>query len=113
MTPAPILRITTGEVAGTVLRLQADSGTLGRRLTNTYVVADRTVSRLHARLTRLGGAVVVTDLGSTGGTRLEGAPVNAPTVLHHTDEIVFGAVTAVFEDPRPPTARAGWRSRTG
>lgn len=105
MTRPPILRITTGEMAGTVLRLEADSGTLGRRLTNTYVVTDRTVSRLHARLTRLGGAVVVTDLDSTGGTHLEGAPVSAPTVLHHTDRIVFGAVTAIFEDPQASTAR--------
>lgn len=98
--PVPMLRVTAGELTGTVYRLDAKTGTLGRRPANTYVAADPTVSRLHARLSRRAGAVIVTDLDSTGGTHLNGGRLDAPAVLHHGDELHFGSLSAVFEDPR-------------
>lgn len=98
--PVPMLRVTAGELTGTVYRLEVETGTLGRRPANTYVVADPTVSRLHARLSRRAGAVIVTDLDSTGGTHRNGGRLTASALLHHGDELHFGAVTAVFEDPR-------------
>lgn len=97
--PAPTLRVVDGPLAGTVLHLEAQTATVGRRRDNTYVLADPTVSRVHARLTREAGAVVVTDLGSTAGTTLNGTPVEDAVVVHHGDQVGLGSVTLVCEDP--------------
>lgn len=98
--PVPTLWVAGGPLAGTVFRLEADSGTAGRREDNTYVVADPTVSRLHARLTREAGSVVVADLGSTGGTRINGEVLEAARVLCHGDRVSFAAVDTRFENLR-------------
>lgn len=101
--PAPVLRVTAGGLTGTVFRLAADRATLGRRPANTYVLADPTVSRRHARVSRRAGAVIITDLDSTGGTQVNGGRLNPSAVLHHGDELRFGSVPVVFEDPRELT----------
>jgi pSer/pThr/pTyr-binding forkhead associated (FHA) protein len=54
------------------------------------------VSRRHAELRRNGEAVVVTDLGSTNGTRVNGAPVREQ-VLSSGDEVSVGSTRLVFE----------------
>ena len=46
-----------------------------------------------------GDAVIVTDLGSSGGTRVNGDEISGPSVLHHGDTVSFGPVPAQFEDP--------------
>lgn len=102
--PTPTLRVTDGQLAGTVVRLDASPATIGRRPENTYVLADRSVSRVHAQISRHAGAVIVTDLGSTGGTAVNGMAVENAVVLHHGDQLTFGTVSAVFEDPRLLTA---------
>lgn len=99
VTPLPSFRVTEGDLAGTVLRLEEDSGTLGRREGNDYVLEDLGVSRVHARITREAGSVVVTDLGSSGGTKLNGEPLDGPGVVQHGDRVTFGSVTVTFEDP--------------
>ena len=45
-----------------------------------------------------GDAVVVTDLGSTNGTRVNGVPVREQ-YLASGDEITVGSTTLVFEQP--------------
>lgn len=103
--PAPLLRVNDGELVGTVFRLEADTGTLGRREDNLYVLAHPRVSRVHARITREVGSVIVTDLGSSGGTRVNGELITGSAVLRHGDSVSFGSVTATFEDPAQLAAR--------
>lgn len=97
--PVPTLRVTRGVLAGTVIRLDRDAGTVGRRDDNAYVLVEPRVSRVHARITREAGVVVVTDLNSSAGTWLNGERIEGSAAVHHGDRIGFGPVTATLEDP--------------
>lgn len=97
--PAPTLHFTEGPLAGKVIRIDRDEATLGRREDNAYVVEDPRVSRVHAELRKEAGAVIVTDLGSSGGTKVNESEITGPTVVNHGDKVSFGPVTATFEDP--------------
>ncbi|MFD3551719.1 FHA domain-containing protein [Streptomyces goshikiensis] len=68
------------------LRIGRDPGN-GLRLTH------ETVSRVHAELSLRGGAWVVTDLGSTNGTTVNGLRVTGSAVVRDGDQIGFGRVT--------------------
>ncbi len=57
-----------GPAQGSATLLDADLVSLGSAKGNTLVVADPTVSRFHLELSRQGGDIVATDLGSTNGT---------------------------------------------
>lgn len=97
--PVPTLRFTGGQVNGLALRLSEDDGTLGRRDDTDYVVPDPKVSRVHARFEKRTGSVLVTDLGSSGGTEVNGEKITGPHVVEHGDVIRFGGVECRFEDP--------------
>ncbi|HEX9766905.1 MAG TPA: LuxR C-terminal-related transcriptional regulator [Nitriliruptorales bacterium] len=97
--PAPTFHISQGPLAGTVIRLGDDEGLLGRREDNTYVITDPGVSRVHARVTKESGSIIVTDLGSSAGTRVNGQDITGPQVVNHGDQVSFGPVTCVFQDP--------------
>jgi DNA-binding winged helix-turn-helix (wHTH) protein len=49
------------------------------------VVADRQISRFHARITPTSEGVILEDLGSKNGTHLNGIPLTAPVVLQDGD----------------------------
>lgn len=101
------LEISTGDHAGTTIVIDREDGTLGRRTENAYVIDDPAVSRVHARLVRSGTALVITDLGSTSGTMVNGDTATGPCALRDGDEVAFGPVTCVFhesENARSPIA---------
>ena len=97
--PVPTLHFGEGALAGRVVRLDRDVATLGRREDNAYVVPDPRVSRVHAEVRREASAVIITDLGSSAGTKINGTTLEGPRVLRHGDKVSFGPVTASFEDP--------------
>ena len=97
--PQPALVFTTGPLAGRTVPLAHDEGTLGRRKDNVYVLPDPRVSRVHASFKRDGGSVILTDLSSSAGTKVNGEALSAPHVLSHGDRITFGPVECSFEDP--------------
>lgn len=97
--PLPTLTFRNGPLSGKSVQLDRDEGTIGRREDNTYVLTDPRVSRVHASLRKDAGAVILTDLGSSAGTRVNGEDVTGPRVLRHGDRIAFGPIEAVFEDP--------------
>jgi len=57
----------------------------------SLVIEGTTVSRRHARITVANGAATIEDLGSTNGTRVNGADISAPTPLAPGDEFVLGS----------------------
>ncbi|MBL4685294.1 MAG: FHA domain-containing protein, partial [Nannocystaceae bacterium] len=63
------------------------------------------VSRKHARISRVGQALSLVDLGSKNGTFLNGERVDV-AALHHGDQIQLGPVTLrfVLAEPDGPTA---------
>ena len=71
--------------------------TLGRSRQCDVTVDDPNVSRTHAEIRARGGSWVVTDLGSTNGSRLNGRPLEEPTVLKPGDEIELGTTLLTFE----------------
>ncbi len=70
--------------------------TLGRLPECDVVLNDPNVSRRHAEFRRTADGVVVTDLGSTNGTRVNGVPVREQQLVSG-DEITVGSSTLVFE----------------
>lgn len=58
---------------------------LGREPSCDVVVADRQISRFHARITPTAEGIILEDLGSKNGTHLNGVPLTAPVVLQDGD----------------------------
>jgi hypothetical protein len=95
--------------------------TIGRSLDNDIVLDSAHVSRCHAQLRRRYGQYVLYDLGSSGGTTVNGRPVReAP--LRHGDVICFAGVEMRFEQadaaaagppPSPKVTRPMPRPHTG
>ncbi|HUY58580.1 MAG TPA: DUF3662 and FHA domain-containing protein [Solirubrobacteraceae bacterium] len=71
--------------------------TLGRSRDCDIVVDDANVSRQHAELRPRGVGWVLSDLGSTNGTRLNGRSIQTPEVVRPGDEIELGASLITFE----------------
>lgn len=70
--------------------------TIGRLPECTIVVGDPNASRRHAEVRRQGNDVVVADLGSTNGTRVNGVPVRE-RALEDGDQITVGTTVITFE----------------
>ena len=70
--------------------------TVGRAPDCDLVLADPTVSKRHLELRRQGPNVVLTDLGSTNGTRVNGAGIRERPLVDG-DEIRLGATVLRYE----------------
>ena len=70
---------------------------LGRGTDVDIRLEDSFASSRHARLIPQGDVVVLEDLGSTNGTRLNGEPVAGPQPLHQGDRIQIGDSEFSFE----------------
>ena len=70
---------------------------LGRHLENDIVLNDTNVSRKHAEFVCAAGEVMVRDLGSTNGTKVNGVAVGGEQLLQHGDVINFGTAQVTFE----------------
>lgn len=81
---------------------------LGRSLDSDIIVDDARVSRQHAQLRLRYGRYVIYDLGSTGGTTVNGYPVQE-CVLEAGDVISLAGVEIIYgeDTPTPPSARRG------
>ena len=69
---------------------------LGRSLDNDVIINEPQVSRRHAQLRRRYGRYTLYDLGSSGGTMVNGEPVQE-CVLADGDVIALAGVELVFE----------------
>ena len=70
--------------------------TIGRRPESTLQLADPNASRNHAEIRPHGNGWVLVDLGSTNGSRVNGARVSSHE-LGEGDEIAFGNTVLRFE----------------
>lgn len=71
--------------------------TIGRLPECDIALADPNVSRKHAEVRRRGNDFVIVDLGSTNGTKVNGAWVSGERRLGDGDEISMGASALRFE----------------
>jgi hypothetical protein len=83
-------------VGGERVTVGADPVVIGRLPECAVVLGDPNVSRRHAEVRHVGDAVVVTDLGSTNGTKVNGTPIREQH-LASGDEITVGSTTLIFE----------------
>lgn len=100
--PVPTLQFSDGPLAGSTLRIETDRVLIGRRQDNDLVITDPHISRVHAELRRDEQLLLLTDLNSTSGTKLNDQDVVGTAVIRHGDTIDFGPVSARFEDPGFP-----------
>jgi hypothetical protein len=80
--------------------------TIGREPECDMTLEDQTVSRWHATLVRSGAGWLLSDLGSTNGTRLNGWWVRSPMPVSPGDFVSFGAATFVIGGRVLPAAGA-------
>jgi hypothetical protein len=82
---------------GRRIPLDRDYLVVGREPTCDVRFDDPRVSRTHAALQRRGNAVYVEDLGSSGGTFVNGAATTGARELRAGDVLTFASVTARLE----------------
>ena len=70
---------------------------LGRSRQCDVVLPDPNVSRQHAEIRPRGSGWVLTDLGSTNGSLLNGRRIDAPATVRPGDEIELGTSLITFE----------------
>ncbi|HET7236058.1 MAG TPA: FHA domain-containing protein [Actinomycetota bacterium] len=96
------------------VRSGADAGasvTVDRRLTigreGDFRLTDPTVSRMHAAVTPTSdGRVLLEDLGSTGGTVVNGTKLFGPVTLQGGEQILMGGSILELEAAAPPVRSA-------
>jgi len=85
-----------------------DAISFGRTTDNTFSFSDNTnISRNHARIEFKDGAFMLTDLGSSNGTTVNGQPIAGETALNDGDFITIGnsvIVEFIIEDDTPENA---------
>ncbi len=92
----------TGERAllvldGRRLVIGSEGARLGRSRKCDIVLEDPNISREHAEIRPRGGSWVLTDLGSTNGSSVNGRRIDAPTVVKPGDELELGTLSMRFE----------------
>lgn len=85
-----LFEVVSGGEVGTRFTLAGEEAVLGRDPASDLTVSDPRVSRRHARVWREGEALMIQDLGSTGGTSVNGSFITAPTALAPGDRVRVG-----------------------
>jgi pSer/pThr/pTyr-binding forkhead associated (FHA) protein len=87
----------SGELKGRRLPINVPVANIGRGDYNDVVIADPSVSTMHAKLQRREAIWILTDLGSTNGTYVEGDRLTGEVPLSPGTTLRFGDVSALFE----------------
>lgn len=95
-TPRLVLRATAGPDTGSMWLLDGSS-VAGREA--ALRLADPSVSRRHVQLDPRRSTILVTDLGSTSGTRLNGAPVHSAVEMRAGDVVTLGSTELMALQP--------------
>jgi len=105
--PLASLLFRSGELKGKRLPIKVPVVNIGRGDYNDLVIADPSVSTMHAKLQRREDVWILSDLGSTNGTFVEGERLKGEVPLSPGTTLRFGDVIALFEplDERAPVAR--------
>lgn len=93
------IQMLEGFERGRVFSNLATPVTIGREEDNTIQLNDERVSRFHVKIQEDGGRIILTDLDSTNGTRINGHPVQV-RVLQHGDQMSIGRSLLLFGSER-------------
>jgi pSer/pThr/pTyr-binding forkhead associated (FHA) protein len=105
--PLASLLFRSGEFKGRRLPIRVPVANIGRGDYNDVVISDASVSTMHAKLQRREAIWILSDLGSTNGTFVEGERLSGEVALTPGTTLRFGDVIALFEplDDHVPAAR--------
>jgi len=98
--PAQIIGL-RGEQAHKSYTLGDTPFTFGRNPDNSIVFAGGRASRRHAEIRRAGADYLLSDLGSSNGTVVNGQRLTAPHRLQHGDTFEIGDDVFRFDAPAP------------
>jgi hypothetical protein len=84
------LRLATERGSPSTFQVTKSGATIGRGPESTIQLADLSVSRKHARIVYKQGAYWLSDLGSMGGTWVDGAKLSAPRRVETGQTIDIG-----------------------
>lgn len=87
----------------TVVPFMRDEITIGRQEGNTIRLTERNVSRHHARLSRQNGQVLIEDLGSYNGIRVNGDRIAGRVQVEDGDLIQIGDYDLAVQAEEPVT----------
>ena len=91
----------------TVVPLVREEITIGRQDGNTIRLTERNVSRKHARLVKENGSLLIEDLGSYNGVRVNGEKITEKTKIKEGDLVEIGdydlGIQGKFEASATPT----------
>lgn len=73
-----------------VVPLVRDEHSIGRKEGNTIRLTERNVSRRHARLVRQNGSIIIEDLSSYNGIKVNGDKINGRAAVNVGDRIQIG-----------------------
>ncbi len=93
------IQVLEGFERGRVFGDLATPITIGREEDNTIQLNDERVSRFHVKIQEDSGRVILTDLDSTNGTRINGHPVQM-RVLQIGDQMSIGRSLLLYGSPR-------------
>lgn len=84
---------------------------IGRDPSCHIVIPQRIVSRLHARIERIGPRYILSDAESINGTFVNAQRITEPHLLRDNDELGLGAPTPMlhFSDPDPTVVASALR----
>jgi len=103
----------SGPTPGKIFPMEGDVLTIGREAGNAIVINDAEVSRKHTQFVFQGGKYIVTDLGSTNGTFVNGQRLTGQHILQPGEVISLGEqINLLFEsviavDPNATMMSAG------
>ena len=89
------IQILEGLERGKVYSYLEPPFTIGREISNSIALNDESISRYHAKIQSDNDKIILTDLGSTNGTRVNGHPVQLK-VLKPGDQIHVGRCVLLF-----------------
>ena len=77
------------------LSLKTNRFTVGRSIDDDLCIDDPSMSRHHALIEMVDGAILVSDCGSRNGTFVNDSKIEAPTVLRDGDVISVGSIATI------------------
>lgn len=98
------LQLIEGLERGREFRDLSTPVSIGREEENVIRLNDERISRFHAKIQEDGGRIILTDLDSTNGTRVNGHPIQM-RVLQVGDEVAIGRCLLIFGSREEIAAR--------
>ena len=96
---SPRFLVRSGALKGNRLQVQVPVVNIGRADYNDIVIPDESVSTTHAKLQRREEIWVLTDIGSTNGTFVDGERVSGEAVLSPGAMVRFGEMAVCSSRP--------------